>query len=228
MVYIRMRYLNEIELFLMEPYSIESQKGFIGKTRCICNYVERGLRSIDFESDRSRLNINCTLDENLIGVIPYKKTPFLEVRIFYEIPDLSNLKPNSFFEHCAEIIRIGLDSASEYMPVPSSFVSRQLKKFKSEGYKNTWIHKEKEWVSGSLKSIVRASLELDGLYLWQEIMQENTLIAKKLIAQESPREALFHRVLGDLFLDRSGFIMYKTKRKVISKFDIANRIFVHT
>jgi hypothetical protein len=221
-----MRKFTEIELFLLEPYTIEEQKEFIFRSCSICNFVERKLQLIDHLADRSRVNIKCTLNKELTGVTPYKNEPYLEACIFYDIQGFLDFSQKKFFDHCSSIIAAGIEEANKHTALPCVFISSKLQEFKDAKYENSWVHTEKEWPSKSLKSIITAELNITELNVWQEIIKNGDTIARKIIAKEIPRTALFHRVLGSLAINRSGEIVYKTRKNVISKFNVGKNVFI--
>lgn len=216
---------DQIELFLDGSYPGEEQKGFIFKSRCICNYLERALAEKKFETTLSRVNIHCSKDEREVRILPLKGVPFLEVCIKYDIPPLLVLNESSLQGHYVRIINLGLKAAESFMSVPSGYCMSILRRFEDEGFKNEWIHAQKSWKKGAVRCDVIAQLTTERFSLWQCIYRDGILIAKTQVAETKPREMLFIDYLGTLSLDRSGSIVYKRKGKEITKFDLNSNKF---
>lgn len=216
---------DQIELFLDGTYPREEQRSFIFKSRCVCNYLERALRNAAFETTLSRVNIHCSKDGIENRVTPLKGAPYLEVRISYDLPPLSELDETSLQRHYAHIIDLGLTAAAQFMPVPHDYCISTLRKFDAKGFKNEWIQADKTW-NERFRCEVSACLSMDKFTLWQRIYRDGALIAERQIAETKPREMLFMDYLGSLSLDRSGNIVYKRKGKPLTKFNLESGQFL--
>ncbi len=217
---------NQIELFLDGSYPREEQKSFIFKSRCICNYLEQALDKKGFETTLSRVNINCSKDESEVRLLPLKGAPFLEVCIKYDLPPFLELDEYLLQRHYMQIIDLGLTAAESFMPVPHSYCMTTLQRFESEGGINEWIQAQKSWKKWSVRCDVVAKLTMEKFTLLQCIYRDDDLIAKRQIAETKPREMLFIDYLGELSMDRSGNIVYKRKRKVLTKFRLETNEFI--
>lgn len=221
-----MTYFDQVELFLDRSYSVVEQKSFIFKSRCICNYVERALVEKNFETTLSRINIHCSKDESATGVLPLRGAPFLEVRIKYSLPSPSILDEPSLQRHFARIIDCGLKAAEDYMPIPRSYCLNVLRTFDEGGFENKWIQAQGNWENGSVRSDVVAQLTIEEFTMWQHMYRNSELIAKKQIVQTKPRKMLFSDYLGTLSANRSRQIVYKKRRKILTKFDLETNEFL--
>lgn len=209
---------DQVELFLGSGYSGDEQKNFIFRSRCICNYLERGLVEKKFETTLSRLNIHCSKDESEVRVIPLKGAPYLEVCIKYDLPALLDLD-ESLLQRCfMQIIDFGLKAAENFMPIPYVYCMEILRRFEENGFKNEWLQAKKSWAGGQCE--VMAQLTMEKFTLWQSICIGGVIVANRQIVETKPREMLFIDYLGTLSLDRSGNILYKRRGKLVTKFDI--------
>jgi len=221
-----MRVLNQIELFLDGSYPKEDQKAFIFKSRCLCNYLERALNQIRFETTLSRINIHCLKDAAEVRVQQLKDVPYLEVGLKYDLPSVSELDEFALQEHYIKIIDLGLKAAEDFMPVPYSYCMDIIQEFIKGGYKNEWVQDNKSWKKGGIHSIVLAELTMGKFFLTQSVYRDDDLVARKIIAEAMPREMLFLDYLGQLSMDRTGNIIYKRKRNVLSKFSLETNAFI--
>lgn len=218
--------LDQIELFLEESYPPEERRGFIFKSRSICNYLERHLGEKAFHTSLGRINIHCTKDPLGVRVTPLKGVPFLEVNIVYDLPSISSLDGHALHQHFTKIIDLGLQSAEQFMAIPHAYCMEVLKKFMQQGCKNEWTQATKNWGNCSLRCNVIAELTTSEFTLTQYIYRDSSMIAVKQIVATKSREMLFIEYLGSLSLDRQKNIVYKRKTKLISKFNIETSSFV--
>lgn len=218
--------LNQIELFLDGTYSSEEKKDFIFKSRCICNYLERALAEEGFETTLSRVNIHCSKRAIRASAQPLKGAPYLEVRIHYDVPRVAGLDEPALQHHYMRIIDLGLSAADEFMPVPYSYCMEVLQQFENGGFVNEWVQAEKNWEKPSVQCKVLARLTTEKFTILQQIYRDGDLIADDIIAETRPREMLFIDYLGGLSLDRSRNIVYKRKKRLLSKFNLDTNEFV--
>jgi hypothetical protein len=214
-----MTVLYHIELFLDGgSYSKEDRRCFIFKSRSICNYLERALKAKQFETTFSRINITCIKNASKAIVQQEKEDGILDVCIAYEMPSPMGLDVSSINAHITHILDSGLQAASTYIKVPHSFCMEVLQRFKDNGFVNEWLQASKKWPRENLESFVRAELTVEKFTLYQQIFRNNRLLGEKQIGVTKPREMLFEQLLGTLSIDRSGDIVYKKKKRVLSKF----------
>jgi len=217
--------LIHIEVYLDGSYPKPEQVGFIFKSRCICNFLERKLGSEKFKTKLSRINIKCTKRENESIVRPLIGVPFLEVIIPYDIPSILDMDLNSLQENYIKIINQGLKKSEEYMDVPFDFCINTLDEFRKIGYVNKWIHSKREW--GDIQSVIEAEVTVDKFQIHQFIYRNKKIIERIKIAETKPREMLFFHLFGKLELDDQGNILYASNKKIITKFNIEERKWVH-
>lgn len=216
---------RQIELFLDGTYSKEERRAFLLGSRCICNYVERELKREKFKSNYSRINIFCTKDERKTGVFPLKNEPYLEVRVRYQMPELSSLTDVALQRNYAEIILLGLNAAKSLMPVPCGVCEAAIRQFEAGGFQNKWVQAKKSWASLSLRCEAVAQLTIYDFTLMQKVYRDGEIVASHKIVETKPREMLFLEYFGDFSLSKRTNILYKAKGKVLTNFDIANTTF---
>ena len=153
--------LLHIELFLDSTYSLHEQKGFIFRSRCICNYVERTLAALRFPSPYTRLNIHCTRDYQSTYVRPLKNEAFLEVCIKFEWLPVDSLTCAEIQWQFAQVIWAGLEAASTFTPVPIEKCSQALKEFEDGGFVNRWLHLDEYWAQWKCRCVVSVELTME-------------------------------------------------------------------
>lgn len=220
-----MKKLTQIELYLEKSPPDSEEKEFLVKSRSMCCYLERRLVGLNFETKCSRINIKCVQSIDEASVAPYKNEPYLEVRLPYKMPSIDSMNSDTLQKHYARIIELGLKAAEQYMPVPYEFCIDVLVQFEAGGYVNEWVQAEKTWSRKSLRSVVTAHLTMDEFFLTQQIEHEDSSVEEK-IAKAETREILFYPYLGSLSMDRSGDIVYKNKKKIISKYSVVEKRFI--
>lgn len=216
---------QHIELYLDSTYSSVDQKKFIFCSRSICNFIERALVGVRFQSPYSRLNIHCTKNLQLLKLRPLKNESYLEAVIPVDLEPLDSMLPEVLQNKFAQVITSGLQLASSLTPVPAEECSRALKEFEDNGFKNCWVHLDKNWSKWNCRCVISAELTMDAFELDQTIYRRGELIAKHRIAQTKPREGLFVDYLGNISISTQGIITYKKKNRILSIFDLESGVF---
>ncbi len=220
-----MRLLRQVELFLDGTYSVSEGKRFLVGARCICNYVERALSAVDFESPYSRVNIICSREPNATRVTPYRHEPYLEVCILFEAQPLESLPVASIQQQFSTVILSGLKQANAFTPMPIETCARSLADFERGGLVNRWEHLNKSWSRWKCRCVIAVELTIEHFKADQLVYVDGSLIAEQRIAQTMPREGIFVDYLGQLTISSRGFLEYKRKGKVLSTFDLQRGVF---
>ena len=210
--------LSQVELFLDGTYEKSEQKSFLFKSRCVCNFLERALSRERFEAELSRVNIHCSRSIQEPNASRNAITPLLEVKIAYDMPPVDSLVEAELQSHYADILLKGLSAARSYMAIPLDFCKEVLRDFESGGYQNRWVQAEKSWSRLGIRSEVVATLTASAFWLDQRVYSGEQLVAEERVWETRPREWLFHDYLGDLVMTRSGSVVYRAKKKVLTEF----------
>ncbi len=218
--------LTQIELHFDGTYTSDERKTFLFKSRCICNYLERELLKIGFETALRRINIMCSRDLIEPQVSKYEHEPILGVDISYNIPPVIDMEESVLQGHYATIIVEGLRVAEGFMELPLNECVSALREFELGGFKNEWVQAKKSWSRVAMRSEVLASLTMYEFVLVQLIYFGDDLVSTIEVAVTKPREGLFYKYLGSLSMDRSGNINYKAKGESITTYDVGMRRWV--
>ncbi len=217
---------RQLELFLDSTYAANEQRRFIFKSRCVCNYLERGLVSLNFRTKLARLNIHCSTEPKAVRVRPLKIEPFLEVCINYDLPPIDSLNTIALQRHYFGVILKGLEAAETYMPVPIDHCRAALAEFENGGFLNRWVYLDKQWDRLGCRCLLTAELTIDKFLLEQLVYVNGCVVASKQVVETKPREMLFHEYLGMLSIQGGNRLVYKSKSKVLSIFDLEHGTFL--
>ncbi len=212
--------LNQIELHFDGSYTLEERKEFLSKSRCICNYLERALLRIGFETALRRINIMCSRSSIEPQASKYTHEPILGVDISYDIPPVIDMEESVLQGHYAVMIVEGLRVAESFMELPMNECVSALREFELGGFKNEWVQARKSWSRVAMRSEVLARVTMDEFVLEQLMYSGDELVSTIEVAVTIPRELLFHKYLGSLSMDRSGNINYKSRGEPITTYDV--------
>lgn len=221
-----MKELFHVELYLDSSYALDEQKAFIFKSRCICNYLERGLETLKFKSPFSRLNIHCSKTSDKDGVRPLEHEAFLEAHILYDVQHLNSSDEKLLQCEFANIILSGLGAAQKFTSMPVEECRLRLDEFKNEGFVNRWVQVDKYWKKWDCRCVIEAEITTTHFILTEFVHVGGRLVASLEIAKTKPREMLFEEYLGSASLSSSGILSYKAGGAVRTVFSVEEIRFI--
>lgn len=208
-----------IQLVLEDGFSKDEAATVTMASRSMIQYVERRLAAQNFESEFTKLNIYVSKSKVDDDLIRYKEPKrFIGIKIEVDPGEFLE-PPSTFYLACAEMVRTGLQVASQHVELPVSEVSKAIDEFFELGFVNRWTHADKTWKRAGVRSEILGELRTDEFVLTQRVYSDDALIDEAVIARTKPRERLFYPLLGVLTL--SDFqILYRAKGKLVSRYDL--------
>ena len=209
----------DIQILLNNEYTDSERKAVIVNSRTICNFVEKAIYPLNHRCEFARLVIECSKSEKKEEFRKIKDPKMATVYLQNDISgfDENNEEKLSAFEI---LIRQGIQVASKYALLPLDNVFKALDEFKRKEYVNKWVHADKTWKSKQLNCLIECNHKIDEFELTQKIYKNEKLVQETVIVREMPRELLYQQYLGKLTLEDSNNVVYATKGKVISIYNI--------
>jgi hypothetical protein len=222
-----MRTLRNVELHLDGTFPVEQAKRFLIASCAVCNFVEKHLKQIRFESPYSRVNIFCSAESRESYVRPYSFEPYLHVIIPFSPRPIEALSEAEAQQQFIRALSMGLEAARQFTPMPLYEAKIALANFERGGYLNKWEHLDKQWIRKDCQCIISMEVNMQCFIAHQAILVKNSLVANKRIAQTSPRDGLWVDYLGKLSITKANILEYKRADKLLSAFDLDKKTFLH-
>ena len=222
-----MRTLRNVELHLDNTYPASQAKSFLMASCSACDYVEKHLKQVRFESPYSRVNIFCSAESRSVYVRPYAFEPYLHVIIPFIASPVETLSKTEAQQQFMRAIAMGLEAAHQFTPMPLHEATVALARFEQLGCVNKWEHINKQWLRKNCQCIISMQVTMESFTATQTVYIEGKLVADRIIAQTSPRDGLWIDYVGELTISRSNVLEYKRAGKLLSAFDLGERAFLH-
>jgi hypothetical protein len=189
---------------LSVPFSFE--------TRSLCNFVQRHARSLKIG----------TTDFNQIVVCddPYRKeiaepkvapVKTLVVPFQFDRDSYLGASPTAKQDYFIEILSTGLTRAHEFHPLPIEDLLAKIAEFKTNGYRNCWVHRSKAIRSAGLTAELQCELTASEFFLTLEVRDKKGALSRIPLLSTKPDETCFHYKFDDILVREDDLVV--TKRK---------------
>ncbi|EDQ7230751.1 hypothetical protein XL92_004257 [Salmonella enterica subsp. enterica] len=209
--------LKEIYLYPeLLDYGEEITFLFKKQSRSLCNYIERHLKSIKYQTaDFKRI---CFVCQNEPLSDTYVNTcNVLCVSIPMDEDEYTSKKKESLNEYFINLLTLGVDKCSKTHPLPNDHIMAAINEFRRGGYVNKWLFKKKKLKELGLEFTLECSLTMDEFSLDLYIIKEK-VIYRDNIVKDVPNEFVFNYYLKDLLISNNSIkVIDKLNKEIYSK-----------
>ena len=209
--------LKEIYLYpdLVE-YENNTVHTFRYQSRSICNYLERTLKKIKFNTDGFKRI--CFIGKSTPSEIAYVNSSNI---LIVEIPfdekqyiSLDKSQLNTFF---SKLLIAGIYKCQKFYAIPSDKLIGSTEEFIKNNGINRWTFKKKLIKNYNIKCILNCQLTIEAFYLNLEVIKEKKVVFNHQILSTVPDEIVFSskfkniELIGEyiLILDKFDEQIYK-------------------
>lgn len=190
------------ELYLY-PDLVEYEKDIVYpfkyQSRSICNYLERHLKKIKFNTDgfkrvcfvgKSKPSPEGFVNSSNVLVV---EIPFDEEQ--YKMLERNQL--NTFF---TKLLSGGIERCKKHYDIPGDELLEWLQNFNEIGCVNKWVFKTKAIKELGVKCILNCNLTIDAFYLNLDVVKGQEIIFSDEILSTVPNEIVFVPMFKDVSL----------------------------
>lgn len=199
--------LNRFSIYLDSlQYPGRHADRFLYETRCLCNFIERHLKSNKVESDgfshlalkgfTSGLPDPALTDKTV--VIPFE----FDLDAYYSKAD------NDRLAELVELVEEEAGKASVWSSPATLAVLEAASLFKRNGYKNSWVFKKKKNRKNGSEAILECDLDLKRFQLQLTVLRDGAEVFNETILTTKPDETFFAPQLKDVKLEEETLIIF--------------------
>ncbi len=209
--------LRHIYLYLnLDEYSEELATRFGFRTRYICNFLERRIKTLKYHTDGfSKICVQGKhFPEEACPVIPENA---VAPSVKFNQERYRMLGPDEHHEFFIKMLLEGFEKCARYHPIPLAEMKEEIENFRSGGYKNNWIHQSKLLRPAGLRASLLCSLDTERFVLTLKLERRDETVFMEPILETKPDEIIFEHRFKELTLaDDSVIVKNKFGEKIFS------------
>lgn len=202
--------LKHIYLYLnLDEYPNELATSFGFRTRYICNFLERRLRTLRFHAEGvSKICVQGRhMPEEACPIVPENSAV---PSVTFDKDRYQVLGLNQQHEFFIGMLCEGIEKCARYHRIPLAEMMVAIGDFRRGGYKNEWIHQTKLLRPAGLRASLLCSLDAERFILTLQLERRNKIIFKEPILETKPDEIIFAFRFKEVVLD-GDFVVVKNK-----------------
>lgn len=180
-------------------HSIDVAAPFSFETRSLCNFVQRYARSIEIETAGfNQIIVQDDLHSPKLSsptLIPEKT---LAIPFEFDKDRYRQATSAEKQEYFIEILSAGLEAAHTFHPLPLKEFQDRIKEFRTNGYRNYWVHQSKTIRKIAATAELQCELTLDQFTLTLEIRGKSGSLRRIHLLETKPDELCFHHQFKDI------------------------------
>ncbi|NBF01491.1 hypothetical protein GV819_04220 [Pseudomonas sp. Fl5BN2] len=170
------------------------------QTRHICNYLERQLSSLKFNSEK--FNKICIIGySNPQNEMYVASTNALAVPIGFDIDHCRSTPKELLARYYIDLLIDGLKKASSAFDIPLDHLLEWLDDFKAGGLRNEWVFKDKNFRHIGIRCRLDCSMTLDEFKLKLHASKKERTVFERVILITPPDEVAFHYRFKDILIE---------------------------
>ncbi|WP_330983697.1 MULTISPECIES: hypothetical protein [Enterobacterales] len=190
---------------------------FKKQSRSLCNYIERYLKAVKYQTDDFK-RICFVCQKEPLSNTYINTCNVLCVSIPMSQDEYTNKKKEFLNEYFISLLMLGMDKCNETHPLPSDIIIAAINEFRREGYINEWVFKKKKLKELGLEFILKCSLTMDEFSLDLHVAKEKNIIYRDNIIKDIPNEFVFNYHLKDLLITNDNIkVIDKLNKEIYSK-----------
>ena len=199
--------LKHIYLYLnLEEYADEISTTFGFRTRYVCNFLERVLRPLKFSADGfSKICVQGrhVADESCPIVPENAALPSVHFdQRLYET--LGTGERHEFF---LEMLVHGLEKCARFHSIPLRELREGVDAFRKQGYRNEWIHQQKNLRPLGVLASLECSLDQERFVLTLCLERKGATVFEEAILETKPDEIIFGYRFKDIVVADKSIIV---------------------
>jgi hypothetical protein len=184
------------------------------QTRHICNYLERQLDSLKFDS--GGFNKVCIVGYgNPSSEMYVASTKALAVPVAIDMDYCRSVSNDTLVSYYIELLTFGLKKASLEFNIPLGHFLQWLDDFKAVGYRNEWVFKDKKIRNLGIICRLNCVMTLEEFNLSLQVTNSSGVIYDRVILTTPPDEVAFHYRFKDVLVEGDNLV-------VVTKFDVGD------
>lgn len=214
--------LKHVYLYLnLDEYPDALVTPFGFRTRYVCNYLERRLRSLRFHAEgfskicvqgRHAPEESCPIvPEN--AVVPAVR--FDELRY-------KALGPDEHHEFFIDMLCQGLEKCARHHSVPLAQMLEAIDEFRRGGYKNEWTQQKKLLRPLALRSSLHCSLDTQRFILTLKLERKDQTVFEQRILETEPDEIIFGYQFKEVALEGNNVVVKNRFGKPTFSLDLSS------
>jgi hypothetical protein len=193
--------LKELYLYpdLVE-FNDEVVHPFRDQSRCICNYLERRLKSVKFvTNDFKRI---CFVGKRKPSAECFvNSSKVLIVEIPFDENQYKTIKKDKLNIYFSKMLVLGIEKCQTKYDIPGKVLIKGLSEFRENNYINKWTFKTKLLKQIGVTCTLECELTIDYFCLSLRILKGNDIILDRAILKTEPDEIVFNSKFKDVQLD---------------------------
>lgn len=175
--------------------------GFLKRSRCVCNYIEREvLKSIRFQSDGfNRISIAMCSEPSREPFVNSSKV--LCVDLPFDRKGYDALQGDEVLLFCIDAIGEGVRALSKSYLLPQERILKGLNEFVLGGMENKWVHKKRKFRSVGLMACLNCQLTQDAFTLTLDVFKGEDHLFDSCILRTDPDENAYEYKFKDIRLE---------------------------
>jgi len=199
--------LKYIDLYLnLEQYPSELATPFGFKTRYICNFLERRIRPLKYDTDGfSKI---CVQGNR----VPEQSCPIVSETaavpsVAFDEERYRVLENDEIHEFLIAMLVEGLEKCARHHRIPLAQMQDAIEDFRSRGYTNEWVHRKKLLRGTGLRAYLLCSLDIEKFTLTLRLERNGRTVFEEPILQTKPDETIFAYRFKDVVLNENTVIV---------------------
>jgi len=192
--------LRYIYLYLnLDEYSEELATPFGFRTRYICNFLERRLKTLKYHTDGlSKICVQgMRFPEEACPSVPENA---VAPSVKFNQDRYLMLGPDEHHEFFITMLLEGFEKCARYHPIPLAEMKEEIENFRNGGYKNKWIHQSKLLRPAGLRASLLCSLDTERFDLTLKLERKDETVFMERILETKPDEIIFEHRFKEISL----------------------------
>ncbi|WP_064792209.1 hypothetical protein [Shewanella woodyi] len=179
---------------------------FRDQSRSICNYLERVLKQIKYDSKafkricfigKSQPSSECFVNSSKV----------LITEIYFDENKYKSLEKNQLNTFFSQMITSGIEKCQEQYEIPKDELLKGLAEFYESGYVNRWTFKTKLIKGTGVKFALECELAIDHFCLNLVTYKSGEMVSIREILKTEPDEIVFTPMFKDIFLEGDSLVI---------------------
>lgn len=219
--------LKHIYLYLnLDEYPNDLATSFGFRTRYICNFLERRLRTLKFYTEEfSKICVQgrYSLEEACPVVPDNAAVP----SVMFDQDRYQALGSNEQHEFFIGMLCEGLEKCARYHRIPLAEMMGAIEDFRRGGYKNDWVHQTKLFRAVGLCASLLCSLDTERFILTLRLERKGTIIFVEPILETKPDEIIFAYQFKEVVLDGDSVVVKNKFGESIFSLELGSMVHMH-
>ncbi len=201
--------LKNVRLYLhLDDYERELRSEFLFRSCYVSNFVTRRVRELGFKTDGFKGVLvqgratDCppliSSEHNLIVPVPFDRARY------------GSLGPSEHHEFFTGMMVDGLEKGARHHRIPLAELQAAIEEFRSEGYKNEWMHQKKLLRPLGVHASLLCRLDTHNFTLTLKLERKGVTLFEQQILETLPDELIFAHRFKDVVAEGDAVVVKDT------------------